>query len=126
MRNRRTPLYLICSLSIHVLLLLVVWWTVPEQIPLVPFHPKIEVSITRVERPPLPPKPPVIEPVVPVVVEEKKPPPPPKPKAGLNATWQTGSQDAADTPKLDARKQEGLTRSPESVGNNLSRSRWSS
>ena len=80
------------------------------------------MSITQVERPSLPPKPPVIEPVVPVVVEEKKPPPPPKPKATLNPTWQTGNQDAVDTPKLEARKQAGLTRSPESIGNNLSRS----
>ena len=121
MRKRsRTPLYLIYSLCIHFLLLLVIWWTVPEQVPTLPFHGKIEALITHIERPPLPPNPPVVEPAVLVVVEEEtKPPPPPKPKAGLNASWQTVNRDAADLPKPETRKQEGLTRSQESVGNDL-------
>ena len=113
MRKRsRTPLYLIYSLCIHFLLLLVIWWTVPEQVPTLPFHGKIEALITHIERPPLPPKPPVVEPAVLVVVEEEtKPPPPPKPKAGLNASWQTVNRDAADLPKPETRKQEGCFQS---------------
>lgn len=64
----------------------------------------------------------LVEPPAPVVVEEVKPPPPPKPKAALNPTWQIDSQDAADVPNPETRRQGGLTRSQESIGNDLSQS----
>ena len=118
-RKSASP-YLICSLFIHLTLLLVMWWMVPTQVLLLPFRDEIEVSITHVERPPLPVKPlPVVEPAAPVVAKETKPPAPPKPKAGLNASWQTENQSVADIPKSEARGQEGLNRSRESVGNGL-------
>ena len=119
MRNRRkTPLYLTCSLFIHFLLLAVMWWLAPQQVSLLPFRDEIAVSITHVERPPLPIKiAPVVEPVAPMVVEKTKPPPPPKPKAGLNATWQTENQ--ADIPKSETRKQEGPNRLREAIADSL-------
>lgn len=117
-RKTASP-YFIFSLSIHLILLLVIWWFVPEQVQLLPFHEEIEVSITHVERPPLPKPAPVIEPAPPVVVKETKPPPPPKPKAGLNSSWQAKNQDISEVPKSETRKQKTLNRSRESIGNDL-------
>ena len=115
-RKTASP-YFLYSLLIHLVLLLVIWWTVPQRVPLLPFHEEIKVSIMHVERPPLPIKvSPVVEPPAPVAVEEIKPPPP-KPKAGLNSSWQTENQ--ADLPKSETRKQEGPNRSRESVGDGL-------
>ena len=115
-RKTASP-YFIYSLLIHFVLLLVIWWTVPQRVQLLPFLEEIEVSITHVERPPLPIKVvPVVEPTAPVEVEEVKPPPP-KPKAGLSASWQTENQ--ADIPKSETREQEGPNRSRESIGDGL-------
>ncbi len=119
LKRKSTSPYFIYSFFIHLILLLVMWWIVPQQVQLKPFHEEIEASITHIERPPLPKPPPVIEPAEPVVIEEPKPPPPPKPKANLSAAWQTENQNAADIPKSEARKQEGLNRSRESIGNDL-------
>ena len=100
MRNRRTPLYLIYSLHIHAVLLLVMWWAIPKQVPLLPFRDGIEVSITNVERRPLPVKPvALVEPAVPSVTPKEESLPP-KPKAALSATWQTTDQD---TPIVSSR-----------------------
>ena len=89
LKRKTTSPYLIYSLIIHVTLLLVMWWVTPQQVPVLPFYDEIEVSITHVERPPLPiEQPTFVEPAAPVVVQKKKPKPPPKPKAGLSATWQ--------------------------------------
>lgn len=102
MRNRRTPLYLIYSLHIHAVFLLVLWWAVPKQVPLLPFRDDIEVSITHVERPPLPVKPVAfVEPAVPSVIPKEESSPP-KPKAGL---WQMETQHIVDAPKPETRKQ---------------------
>ena len=118
-RKSASP-YLICSLFIHLILLLVMWWIVPTQVSLLPFRDEIAVSITHVERPPLPAKPlPVVEPAAPAVVKETKPPAPPKPKAGLNASWQTENHSVADAPKSEARRQEGLNHSRDAIGNGL-------
>ncbi len=129
MRNRsRTPLYLRCSLLViysllvHFVLILVIWWTVPKPVPQDRFDDKIEISILNFKPAPIPKPRKRVEPPAPVVVEDVEPPAPPKPKAGLNPTWQTGNQDAVNTPKFEARKQGGLIRSPDSIGNNLSRS----
>ena len=120
--QRRTALYLIYSLFIHLVLVLVVWWLIPKPVLEKRFYDKIEIFIANFKPAPIAKPRELVEPPAPVVVQKQKPPSPPKPKAGLNATWQTENQDAADTPKLEARKQEGLTRSPESIGNNLSQS----
>lgn len=119
MRNRRTPLYLIYSLIIHVTLLLGMWWAAPQQVPVLPFIDEIAVSITHVERPPLPIRQlPVIEPAAPVVAEKEKPKPP-KPKAGLSTSWQLGSHDASEVSKPDTRRQENANRARE-IGDGLS------
>ena len=120
MRNRRrTPLYLIYSLFTHVLLLSVIWWIVPKPILQDRFEDKIEIFIANFKPAPIAKPRKFVEPAAPIVVQEAKPPPPPKPKAGLNATWQTENRDAADIPTLGTRKQEGLTRSQESIGTDL-------
>ena len=115
LRRKTASPYFIYSLLIHLVLLLVIWWTVPQQVPLLPFLEEIEVSITHVERPPLPVKiVPVVEPDPPVVVEEAKPLPP-KPKAGLIME----NQSEVDIPKSELREQEGPNRSRESIGDDL-------
>ena len=119
LKRKSTSPYFIHSFFIHLILLLVMWWVVPQQVQLQPVHEVIEASITHVERLPLPKPVPVIEPATPPVVIETKPPPPPKPKAGLNTTWQTENQSAVDVPKSETRKQEGTSRSSESIGNDL-------
>lgn len=120
MRNRRTSAYLIYSLIIHVTLLLGIWWVAPEHVPVLPFYDEIAVSITHVERPPLPIKQQiVVEPPAPVVVEKEKPKPPPKPKAGLSTAWQLGAQNASEIPKSETRKQENASRARQ-VGDGLS------
>ena len=128
MRNRRrTPLYLIYSLLIHLVLLSVIWWLVPKQTPLSPSHEEIEALITHVKPPRPPVKPPTfVEPAppivssVPKVVEKPKPPAPPKPKAGLRTTWQTVEQNApAAVSKPITRRQENANHTPE-VGKGLS------
>ena len=119
LKRKSTSPYFIYSFFIHLILLLVMWWVVPQQVQLQPFHEEIEASITHVERPPLPKPLPAIEPPEPVVIEEAKPPPPPKPKAGLSTAWQMENINAADIPKSEARKQEGSSRSRESIGNDL-------
>ena len=120
MRNKRTSLYLIYSLSTHVILLLVMWWMAPQQVPVLPFYDEIAASITHVERPPLPIKQlPVVEPAAPVVVEKEKPKPPPKPKAGLSAAWQLQTQDVPEVSKSDSRRQENTNRARQ-IGDGLS------
>ncbi len=120
MRNRRTPLYLIYSLIIHVTLLLVMWWMAPQHVPVLPFYDEIAVSITHVERPPLPiEQPTFVEPAAPVVVPKEKPKPPPKPKAGLSATWQLETQDVSEVSKPDTRRQENANRARQ-IGDGLS------
>lgn len=120
MRNpSRTPLYLIYSLFVHFVLILVIWWIVPKPVPQNRFYDKIEIFIANFKPAPIPKPRKLVEPPAPVVIEEAKPPPPPKPKAGLNASWQTVNRDAAELPKPETRKQEGLTRSQESVRNDL-------
>ena len=115
LKRKTSSPYFIYSFLIHLVLLLVIWWTVPQQVPLLPFLEEIEVSITHVERPPLPVKiVPVVEPAPPVVVEETKPLPP-KPKAGLIME----NQNAADIPKSEIRSQEAPNRSRESIGDGL-------
>ena len=119
MLNRKsTSPYFIYSFFIHLMLLLVMWWIVPQQVQLQPFHEEIEALITHVERPPQPKPLPLIEPAAPVVVEEAKPPPP-KPKAGLSTAWQMENTNAADIRRPEARKQEGSRHSRESIGNDL-------
>ncbi len=123
MRNRRrTPVYLIYSLFIHFILLFVLWWIVPKPTPQERFYDKIEIFIANWKPAPAPKPREFVEHPAPIITKEVKPPPPAKPKTTLNPTWQTVNQDAADTPKLEARKQEGLVRAPESIGNNLLRS----
>ena len=120
MRNKRTPLYLIYSLIIHVTLLLAMWWMAPQQVPVLPFIDEIEVAITHVERPPLPIRQlPVVEPAAPIVVEKEKPKPPPKPKAGLSSTWQLDLQNVSEVSKPDTRRQENANPTRH-VGNGLS------
>ena len=120
MKNRRTPLYLIYSLIIHVTLLLVMWWVAPQQVPVLPFYDEIEVSITHVERLPLPiEQPTFVEPATPVVVQKKKPKPPPKPKAGLSATWQLETQDVSEVSKPETRRQENASQARQ-IGDGLS------
>ena len=117
LRRKRTSPYFIYSLFIHAVLLLVVWWIAPKQAPLLPFRDDIEVSITHVERPPLPVKPVAfVEPAAPSVAPKAEPPPPPKPKAGL---WQTETQDVADAPKTETRKQGSLAYARQ-IGDGLS------
>ena len=117
MRNRRAPLYFIYSLHIHVVLLLVLWWVVPKQVPLLPFRDRIEVSITHAERPPLPVKPVTfVEPAVPSVTEKKESLPPPKPKTGF---WQMEARHIADAPKPETRKQ-GSRANARQIGDRLS------
>ena len=119
MRNRKTPLYLIYSIFIHFILLLIMWWMVPKQVQLLPFRDKIAVSITHVERPPLPVKPlRVVEPAAPVV-EKEKPPAPPKPKAGLSAAWQTQTQDMTAAPQSETREQQNIDQTRH-IGDGLS------
>ena len=119
MLRRKTPsIYFLYSLLIHFVLVLVVWWIVPKPVPEDPFYDKIEIFIANFKPAPIAKPKEFVKPPAPVV-EEVKPPPPPKPKAGLNTAWQIGSQDAADVPNPKARGQEGLTRSQESVGNDL-------
>ena len=119
LKRKSTSPYFIYSFFIHLVLLLVLWWVVPQEVQLRPHREVIEALITHVERPPLPKPPPVIEPAEPVVIEKPKPPPPPKPKANLSAAWQTENMNTADIPKSEARKQEGLNRSRESIGDDL-------
>ena len=121
MKNSRTPLYLIYSIFIHVTLLLIMWWMVPQEVPVLPFHDDgLEISITHVERPPQPIEPPkFVEPAAPVAVEKEKPKPPPKPKAGLSAAWQTETEDLTDVSKLETRKQENASRARQ-LGDGLS------
>ena len=120
MKNRRTPLYLIYSIIIHVTLLLVIWWVAPQEVPVLPFYDEIAVSITHVERPPLPiEQPTFVEPAAPVVVQKKKPKPPPKPKAGLSATWQLETQDVSEVSKPETRRQENASQARQ-IGDGLS------
>lgn len=119
MRNRRTSVYLIYSLIIHVTLLFVMWWIAPQQVPVLPFYDAIETSITHVERPPLPIKQlPVVEPAPPVV-EKEKPKPPPKPKAGLSTAWQLENQDISEVSKPETRREENANRARQ-IGDGLS------
>ena len=116
MRNRkRTHLYLAYSLLIHCLLLLGVWWLLPKQAPLAPFHDWLDISIEYVKRPVLePPKrvefPPPVEQPSPNLTRIKdagseKPPAPAKPEPGLNAAWlTTRSNEEGST-----RRQENVT-----------------
>ena len=120
MKNRRTPLYLIYSIIIHVTLLLVIWWVAPQEVPVLPFYDEIAVSITHVERPPLPiEQPTFVEPATPVVVQKKKPKPPPKPKAGLSASWQLETQDVSEVSKPETRRQENASQARQ-IGDGLS------
>ena len=116
MRNRkRTHPYLAYSLLIHCLLLLGVWWLLPKQAPLAPFHDWLDISIEYVKRPVLePPKrvefPPPVEQPSPKPTRIKdagseKPPAPAKPEPGLNAAWlTTRSNEEGST-----RRQENVT-----------------
>ncbi len=124
MRNRRrTFLYLISSLFTHFILLFVIWWIVPKPVPQDRFYDKIEIFMANFKPAPIPKPRKLIEPPAPVVVEKAKPPPPPKPKAALNPTWQMENQDTPDIPNPETRGQEGLTRSRESIGDDLLQSR---
>ena len=124
MLRRKTPsIYFLYSLLIHFVLVLVVWWLIPKPVPEDPFYDKIEIFIANFKPAPIPKPREFVEPPAPVVVEEAKPLPPPKPKAALNPTWQTGNQDTLDIPNPEARGQEGLTRSRESIGDDLLQSR---
>lgn len=106
MRNRRkTSLYLIYSLLIHFVLALVVWWFIPKPVPQDRFTDKIEISILNFKPAPLPKPRDFVAPPAPIMAQEEKPPAPPKPKAGLSASWQMETQEAA-TPKLKARRQD--------------------
>lgn len=124
MRNRRgTPLYLIYSLFIHLVLILVIWWIVPKPVPQDRFYDKIEIFMANFKPAPIPKPRKLVEPTAPITVQETKPTPLPKPKAALNPTWQTGNQDTPDVPNPETRGQEGLTRSRESIGDDLLQSR---
>lgn len=115
LKRKTTPPYFIYSLIIHVILLFVMWWVAPQQVPVLPFYDEIEAAITHVERPPLPIKQlPVAEPAAPVV-EKEKPKPPPKPKAGLSGSWQFVSEVS----KPDERRQENANRERQ-IGDGLS------
>lgn len=116
LRRRTTSPYLICSFVVHVGVLFMVWWLMPAVPQLVPFYQGIAVTITHVERPPVPVAPPkFVEPPVAVVEEAPKPPPPPKPKAGLTGLWQVEAQQS----EIEARRQE-KTGSGREVGDGLS------
>ena len=120
LKRKTTSPYLICSLIIHVTLLLGMWWVAPQQVPVLPFYDEIAASITHVERPPLPIKQlPVVEPAAPVVVEKEKSKPPPKPKAGLSAAWQLGTPDVPEASKPETRKQENASQTRQ-IGDGLS------
>ncbi len=120
LKRKTTSPYLICSLIVHVTLLLIMWWVAPQQVPVLPFYDEIAASITHVERPPLPIKQlPVVEPAAPVVVEKEKPKPPPKPKAGLSAAWQLGTPDVPEASKPETRKQENASQTRQ-IGDGLS------
>ncbi len=126
LKRRPASRYLICSLLTHIGLLCVIWWCVPQEAPLRPVHDSIAVSITHVERPPLPIVVPAVvaEPVTPPpppVAKKEEPPPPPKPKAGLNSVWE---KDALSTPEFlntEAREQQGGNRTRKG-GEDLSQS----
>ena len=119
LRRKTPPLYFLYSLLIHFILVLVIWWLIPKQVPEDPFYDKIEIFILNVKRPPLPKPRKPVEPPDPIVAQETKPPAPPKPKAGLDAAWQTESQSVKDLPKSETRKQAGLNRARDSIGNDL-------
>ena len=120
LKRKTTSPYLIYSLIIHVTLLLVMWWVAPQEVPVLPFYDEIAVSITHVERPPLPiEQPTFVEPATPVVVQKKKPKPPPKPKAGLSATWQLETQDVSEVSKPETRRQENASQARQ-IGDGLS------
>ena len=119
LKRKTTSPYFIYSLITHVTLLFVMWWLVPQQVPVLPFYDEIAASITHVERPPLPIKQlPVVEPASPVVIEKERPKPP-KPKAGLSASWQLGPHEASEVSKSDTRRQENAN-SGRQIGDGLS------
>lgn len=115
MRNqKRTHPYLIYSLFIHFLLLLGVWWLLPKEAPLAPFHDWLEVWIEHVKRPILEPSPPVAPPTLVeqaalLVKQEKQPPAPAKPTPHLNAGWLTTRSNEDVTPTVEKRRQENPT-----------------
>ena len=120
LKRKTTSPYLIYSLIIHVTLLLVMWWVAPQEVPVLPFYDEIAVSITHVERSPLPiEQPTFVEPAAPVVVQKKKPKPPPKPKAGLSATWQLETRDVSEVSKPETRRQENASQARQ-IGDGLS------
>ena len=119
LRRKTPPLYFLYSLFIHFVLVLVVWWLVPKPVPQDRFYDKIEIFIANFKPAPLAKPRELVEPITPIVEQETKPPAPPKPKAGLNPAWQTENRDAPDVPKSETRKQEGLNRSRESIGDDL-------
>ena len=117
LKRKTTSPYFIYSFLIHFALLLAMWWFAPKRVPQLPFYDEIEVSITHVERPPLPIEPPTfVEPAAPVVVLKEKPKPPPKPKAGLSTAWQTESQDVTEVSELETRRQENANRARQMGG----------
>ena len=119
LKRKTTSPYFIYSLITHVVLLFVMWWMVPQQVPVLPFHDEIAASITHVERPPLPIKQlPVVEPVPPVVAK-KEAPKPPRPKAGLSASWQLGSHETSEISEPETRRQENANRARQ-IGDGLS------
>ena len=120
MQNKKTSVYLIYSLLIHLVLVLVVWWLIPKPEPQDRFYDKIEISILNFKRAPVPKPRPFIEPPAPIVAEKIKPPSPPKPKAAANVTWHLAEQDAAVL-KTETRKQDRANHTSE-IGNRLSHS----
>ena len=120
LRRKKAALYFTCSLFIHFVLMLVIWWLVPKSVPEDRFYDKIEIFMLNSKRPPLPKPRNFIEPPTPIVAQEDKPPAPPKPKAGLRTTWQTVEQNApAAVSKPITRRQENANHTPE-VGKELS------
>ena len=92
----------------------------PEYVPVLPFYDEIAVSITHIERPPLPIKQLiVVEPTAPAVIEKEKPKPPSKPKAGLSTAWQSQTQDVSEVSKPIIRKQDNANRERQ-IGDDLS------
>ena len=120
---RRSSLFLICSLIIHVgaLLLAMLLWVEPLRPPSLP--PDIDVEFVRVVRPETPPPP---EPVKPRVEQPPEPaaqaeePSPPKPKPALSINWTTTEtilSDQRDTmpTRPDEPSLENINRIPRST-----------
>ena len=119
LRRKKAAPYFIYSILIHFVLLSVIWWLVPKQTLLSPFHEEIEALITHVKPPRPPVKPPTfVEPAPPIVPSVPKAVE--KPKAGLRTTWQTVEQNApAAVSKPIARRQEDASHMPE-IGKGVS------